>query len=87
MKPALVYGAGRFGLFLVTALLLWSGSRAAGGNLNGLPLLLFAMVISSVLGIWVFARQRAQLAESMQAHREAKAQQIAERRARLDSES
>lgn len=87
MHPALAYGAARFGLFLVTAALLWTGTRAAGMSLNGLPLLLWAMVISSALGIWVFSRQRAQLAASLEARRDAKAQQIAERRARLENES
>lgn len=87
MKPALLYGLGRLGLFLVAALLLWTGARAVGTELNGLPLLLAAMVVSSLAGIWVFSRQRAQLAQALQAKQEAKAQSIAERRARLDGES
>lgn len=86
-KAAVLYGLGRFGLFLVAAALLWTGARALGTELNGLPLLLAAMVLSSFAGIWVFSRQRAQLAEALQAKREAREQAIAERRARLDRES
>jgi len=86
-RAALVYAAGRFGLFLVAAALIWTGARAAGTDINGLPLLLGAMVLSSFAGIWVFSRQRAELAEALQAKREAKERAIAERRARLDDES
>lgn len=86
-RAALVYAAGRLGLFLVAAALIWTGARAAGADVNGLPLLLGAMVLSSFAGIWVFSRQRAELAEALQAKREAKERAIAERRARLDGES
>jgi len=85
-RAALVYAAGRFGLFLVAAALIWTGARAAGTDINGLPLLLAAMVVSSFAGIWVFSRQRAELAEALAARRDAKTREIAERRARLDRE-
>lgn len=83
-RAALLYTAGRFGLFALVALLVWTGSGAAGSQLNGLPLLLVALLVSSLLGLVLFSRQRAQLAEALAAQRQAKAEQIAARRARLD---
>lgn len=86
-RAALLYAAGRFGLFLVSAALIWTGGRAAGADINGLPLLLAAFVVSSFAGIWVFSRQRRELAEALQARRDAKTREIAERQARIDRES
>lgn len=86
-KPALLYALGRIGLFFVAAALIWTGARAAGADVNGLPLLLGAMVLSSLASIWVFSRQRAELAEALQAKRDARTQSIAERRARLDGDA
>lgn len=86
-RAALVYGVGRIGLFLVVALLLWGIADLAGRDLNGLPLALAAALISSAVGYVVFAPQRRELAESLQAQREAKSEQIAQRRARLENES
>ena len=85
-RAALLYAAGRFGLFLVVALLLWTLSKALGYDLNGIPLLLAAFVVSSLLGIWVFSRQRRALAEALDAQRRARAEEIAARRARLDED-
>jgi uncharacterized membrane protein YkvI len=85
-KTALVYTLGRFGLFVVVAMLIWSGTGAAGHQLNGFPLLLAALLVSSITGIFVFARQRERFAEALAAKREAKTQQIAQRRARLESD-
>ena len=86
-KAALVYGAGRVGLFLLSAALIWGLSGVLGHQLNGLPLVLVAALISSVLGYTVFAPQRRQLAEAVERGRLAKVAKIAERRARLENES
>lgn len=85
-KAALVYGAGRLGLFVLAALLVWTGGQAVGADVNGLPLLLSALVLSSLASVWVLGRQRVALAEQLQARRDAKTAEIAERRARLDRE-
>lgn len=86
-RAALGYTVGRFGLFFLVAVLLWSGSSLVGSPLNGLPLLLVAALISSVLGYVLFATQRVALAEALDAQRRARAEEQAARRARLDSES
>lgn len=85
-RAALVYTLGRFGLFLLIALLVWSGTGALGAQLNGLPLLLASMVLSAIASLFVFARQRQQLALALAAKRDAKSEQIAQRRARLESD-
>ena len=86
-KAALVYTFGRFGLFLLVAIILWGGSGVTGHSLNGLPLLLVSALVSSALGFVLFARQRRELAEALDGKRQDKAQQIAERRARIENES
>lgn len=86
-KAALIYSVGRIGMFLLTALLVFSVSGLLGHELNGLPLVLPAALISSVLGYVIFAPQRRQLAEAVESARAAKTAQIAERRARLENES
>jgi len=86
-KAAAAYTVGRFGLFLLAALLVWSGTGALGHQLNGLPLLLTALVLSAVGSIFLFARQRQQLAEALAAKREAKTEEIARRRARLENDA
>jgi len=86
-KAALIYGAGRVGLFLLSAALVWGLSGVLGHQLNGLPLVLVAALISSVLGYTVFAPQRRELAAAVERGRAAKTAQIAERRARLENES
>jgi hypothetical protein len=86
-KAALLYGLARVGLFLLAAVLVWSVSGLLGHQLNGLPLVLVAALLSSLVGYVVFAPQRRHLAEAMEGARAAKAAQIAERRARLENES
>jgi len=83
-KAALLYTVGRFGLFLLVALLVYVGTGAAGDQLNGLPLALVAALLSSVVGYVIFAPQRRQLADALAARRQAKTEQIVARRARLD---
>ena len=73
-------------MFVLIALLVWSGTGALGAQLNGLPLLLASMVLSAIASLFVFARQRQQLAVALAAKRDAKSEQIAQRRARLESD-
>ena len=82
-KQAFVYTLGRFGLFVSCTLLLWSAAGAMGFDFNGLPLLLAALLLSSFLSLALLKRQRAALAESLAASREAKVAQLTERQARL----
>ena len=86
-KAALQYTLGRFGLFALVAIILWGGSGLLGKSLNGLPLLLVAAMVSSLLGYVLFARQRQALAEALDGQRHTKADQAAERRARIENES
>jgi membrane protein implicated in regulation of membrane protease activity len=75
-RAALLYAAGRF----------WAAGQLFDYSINGLELLLVAFLVSSVLGIWLFSRQRRALAEALDAQRKAKAEQVAARRARLDDD-
>lgn len=86
-RAALSYALARFALFLVAAAILWGGGGLIGAHVNGLPLLLLAAVLSSVLGYVLFARQRHALAEAVDAQRRARAEQVAAREARLENES
>lgn len=83
-KAAVLYSLGRFGLFVLFALLIWAGTGAFGHQVNGLPLLLGSLLASSLVGVFVLARQRSAFAEALAAKRDAKTAQIAQRRARLD---
>ena len=82
----MVYTGGRFALFLVCALLLWSGAGVAGFHLNGLPLLLASLLVSSVLSLFLLREQRDRLAVAVAAKRDEKTAQIAARRARLETD-
>ncbi len=79
-----MYSLGRFGLFLSCSLLLWSAAGAAGYPFNGLPLLLAALLLSSLLSLVLLKNQRLALAESLAAKREAKVAELTARRTRLD---
>ena len=85
-KAALLYTGARFGLFLLVALLVFLATNLTGSPVNGLPLVLVAAVVSSVVGYFLFARQREQLARALEDQRAAKTASIAARRARLDAE-
>lgn len=85
-RAALFYTAGRSGLFLIVAVLIWSATGLAGHQLNGLPLLLAALLVSSIGGLFLFSRQREQFAQALAVKRAAKVEQIAHRRARLDDD-
>ncbi len=84
-RAALTYTLGRFGLFVLVALLVWSGTGALGHQVNGLPLLLASLLLSAVGSLFVFARQRQELAAALAARRDAKTEELARRRARLDN--
>jgi len=86
-RAALTYALARFGLFLLVAVILCGGAGLLGADVNGLPLLLGAALVSSVLGYVLFSRQRQALAEALDAQRRARAEQVAAREARLESES
>ncbi|MCU1592940.1 MAG: hypothetical protein JWO12_332 [Frankiales bacterium] len=85
-RSAVLFSLGRLGLFIASALLLWSGAGAAGYSLNGFPLLLAALVLSSVAGVFLFSRQRLQFAEALADKRLAKIEELTARRARLDDD-
>ena len=85
-RAALSYTLARFGLFLLVAVILWGGAGLLGADVNGLPLLLLAALISSALGYVLFARQRQALAEALDAQRRARAEELAARTARLEKE-
>ncbi len=86
-SPFVVYTAGRFVLFLLLSLLLWSGAGLLGYTFNGLPLLLSALLLSSVASFFLLASQRQELALRVAAKRDAKTADIAARRARLEDDS
>jgi hypothetical protein len=85
-KTALLYTLGRFGLFAVLVVVVWGASGVLGHQLEGLPLLLVAALLSSVLGYVLFGRQRQALAEALEAKRQERAAQVAQQRARLENE-
>ena len=80
----LTYTLGRVGLFVLSALLLWGVSGLLGHALHGLPLLLAALLLSSVLALALLRGQREAFATAIQASREARTTEAAARRARLD---
>lgn len=86
MKAAVVYSLGRLGLFALVAVALWGGAGLAGLRLNGLPLLLASLLLSSVASLFLLARQREQFSQALVAKRADKAAQIAARRARLEGD-
>ena len=86
-KAALVYTLGRFGFFLLVALLTFFVTSLLGHPLNGLPLLLIALIVSSVGSLWLLRDKRDQLAQALAESRAAKTEQIAARRARLENDT
>ena len=80
----LTYTLGRLGLFVLVAVIAWGASGLLGHELNGMPLLLVALIGSSVLALVLLRDQRNRFGEALAQGRAAKAEQIAARRARLD---
>jgi hypothetical protein len=78
---------GRVGLFLLCALLVRLVSVALDHPINGLTLLLVALLISSPIGVLVFSSQRQAVAEALVARKDVRARQAAERRARIENDS
>ena len=86
-KAALLYALGRVGLFFLVAALVWGLSGVLGQQLNGLPLALVAALVSSLIGYFVFARQRIALANALEDQRTRRVEEAASRRARLDEDA
>lgn len=86
-RTALVYTLGRFGFFVLVALLTFSVTSLLGHPLNGLPLLLLALIVSSVGSLWLLRDKRDQLARALAASRDAKTAELAARRARLENDA
>ena len=80
----LTYTFGRLGLFVLSTVIIWGGSGLLGHAVNGMPLLLGALILSSVLAFALLRGQREAFAQAIQASRAAKAETLAARRARLD---
>ncbi|MDX6218917.1 MAG: hypothetical protein QOJ48_598 [Frankiales bacterium] len=83
-RAFLAYTLGRFGLFFLVAVIVWGASGLIGSQVNGLTLLLLALIGSSVLALFVLRRQRDRFGEAIAADRVAKAEAQAARRARLN---
>jgi hypothetical protein len=79
-----VYTLGRFGLLVLVAVIVWGASGLLGHEVNGLPLLLLALLGSSVLTLVLLREQRDRFAQALATSRAEKAQALAARRARLD---
>jgi hypothetical protein len=66
------------------AVIAWGASGLLGHPLNGMPLLLVALIGSAVLALILLRDQRDRFGQALAEGRAAKAQTAAERRARLD---
>lgn len=86
-KAALVYTLGRFGFFFLVAVLVFAVTSLLGHPVNGLPLLLIALIVSSVGSLWLLRDKRDQLAQALAESREAKTAEVAARRARLENDT
>ena len=86
-RAALTYSLGRLGFFVLVALLTFSVTSLLGHPLNGLPLLLIALIVSSVGSLWLLRDKRDQLAQALAASREAKTAQLTARRNRLENDA
>jgi hypothetical protein len=70
VKPALVYTAARFGLFLLFSALIWSIAGLLGYEVNGFLLLVLGLLLSSLVGYFLLAHQREALAAALAERRE-----------------
>ena len=64
-RAAVVYTGARLGLFVLFSALIWSGLGLAGYDVNGWLLLVLGLALSSVVGYFVLARQREELAQAL----------------------
>lgn len=69
-RAALLYTLARLLLFTLFALLIWSVSTLLGHSVNGFPLLLLALLLSSGAGLLLLAGPRARFAQALAQHRE-----------------
>jgi len=83
----LTYTLGRAGLFALVAVIAWGASGLLGHELNGLPLLLVALIGSSVLALVLLREQRDRFGQALAEARAAKAAAVAAQRARLDEQA
>jgi hypothetical protein len=83
----LTYTLGRLGLFALVAVIAWGASGLLGHELNGLPLLLVALLGSSVLALVLLREQRDRFGQALAESRAAKAAAVAAQRARLDEQA
>jgi hypothetical protein len=80
----LTYTLGRLGLFVLVALLAWGAAGLLGHPLDGMPLLLVALIGSALLSMVLLRAQRDRFGQALAEGRAAKAAEQAARRARLD---
>ena len=64
-RAFLVFTLARFLLFLLFAMLSWSVAGLLGYELNGFVLLIVALVLSSLAGVFLLAGPRAKLAAAL----------------------
>lgn len=83
-RTFLAYTLGRLGLLVLVAVIVWGASGLLGHQLNGLPLLLLALLGSSVLALLVLREQRDRFSAALAADRAARAEAGAARRQRLE---
>ena len=83
-RPFLVYNAWRFGLFLAAAGLVWAGTGAAGNPLNGFPLLVVALLLSSIASFVLLREQRDAVGLALEQRRLGKREEEADLRRALD---
>lgn len=78
-RALLLFNLSRAGIFLVSALLVFTATR-----LNGLPLLFAALALSVPLSLFLQKRQRDALGRALEAKAKARTARTAALRARLD---
>ena len=83
-RAFVTYTLGRIGLLVLVAIIVWGATGLLGEPVNGLPLLLLALIGSSVLALFLLRAQRDRFGQALAADRAAKAETAAARRGRLD---
>ena len=83
-RAFLTYTLGRFVLFLLSAVILYSAAGLLGNEINGLTLLLFSLIASALLSAFFLKPQRDAFAAAVAASRADKAAAVAAQRARLE---
>lgn len=83
-RAFVTYTLGRFVLFFLSAVILYSASGLLGHAMNGLELLLFSLIASALLSAFFLKQQRDAFAAAVAASRARKAEEVAAQRARLE---